>query len=400
MNILILEAELIGHHPIYLERIARAHLEMGRKVTVAVSEQYASHQLLDHLGRLYDDFRVETISDAQCRHALNSKFGNIGREIAFWRVFRQVYIRVAARQHVDYVFLPYLDYCLYAFGLLGSPFGASNWGGICMRPSFHFKQMAVVAPPSPFGLGKKWLFERVMRLPTMLSMFTIDQTLAFYYIKRPVIGSAKLAYLADPAEAQANYPQSMARRALGMPDTGSTILVYGALDSRKGIRQLIQGMLHEDAPRDLNLLIVGEQSPEIQKLLCSDLVAPLRREGKLYQLDNFVSDEQERLAFSASNIAWLGYSGHYTMSGVLVKAVQHGLVILGTNQGLIGWHIKGEKLGAAVDIQDPASVARALSWCLHHGGLSGELQASWKDSYSWEEAVKVLLKRCGSVATN
>ncbi len=393
MHILILEAELIGHHAIYLEKVALSHLELGRKVTIVVSEKYSSYPSLLRIKQHYGaSCQIETLSETKRLSAMNSRLGNIGREVGFWRIFHDVYANVAARQRVDYVFIPYLDYCLYAFGLLGSPFGKVRWVGVCMRPSFHFKKMSVVAPSSPLSFFKKWLFERVLRLPSVKYLFTIDQTLSLYYQQYPVADSSKLAYLPDPADAPIAHTKQAARASLGIPETATVILVYGALDSRKGIRNLVEGMLHKDAPQDLHLLVVGEQSEEIEQLLCSDLVAPLKRELRLHQVIGFVSDEQERLAFSASDIAWLGYLGHYTMSGVLVKAVQYGLVVLGANQGLIGWYIKQENLGVAIDVEDLTSVVNSLVWCKKHGGISDDLQRLWQTKHSWEVGSKLLVQ--------
>jgi len=41
-------------------------------------------------------------------------------------------------------------------------------------------------------------------------------------------------------------------------------------------------------------------------------------------LDRLISEEQEADLFSACDAVWLGYMGHYGMSGVLVQAYHFG----------------------------------------------------------------------------
>ena len=49
-------------------------------------------------------------------------------------VFRQLlgdfYGLALKRSRIDFVLLPYLDYCTYALSVAGSPFGSTPWGGL------------------------------------------------------------------------------------------------------------------------------------------------------------------------------------------------------------------------------------------------------------------------------
>ena len=65
-----------------------------------------------------------------------------------------------------------------------------------------------------------------------------------------------------------------------------------------------------------------------------------------------INSAVEQMAFSATDIVWLGYHDHYAMSGVLVLAGKSKKVTIATNDGLIGWHTRQKRLGLTVNIKN------------------------------------------------
>src|SRR5687768_3855034 len=128
MHVLLIEAALTGHHSVYLERIAAAFIRAGHVVTATVLQRHAQHPGLQRMhARFGDAFHVMQLQDEEYESAVCSRLGQTGRELALRKLFGQAYRTICQVKPVDYVFLPYLDYCLYALGLLGSPFGATQW---------------------------------------------------------------------------------------------------------------------------------------------------------------------------------------------------------------------------------------------------------------------------------
>ena len=66
-------------------------------------------------------------------------------------------------------------------------------------------------------------------------------------------------------------------------------------------------------------------------------------------MNRFISEEEEYLVFKASDIIWIGYREHYTMSGVIVQAGRMGKPTIACKEGVIGWLTKKNKLGAVID---------------------------------------------------
>jgi hypothetical protein len=131
MHLLLIELALIGHHSIYLEKIAVAHLELSRVVTIVVSKKFGTNLAIIRLKQSYgNSLIVVLLAQSECTKAMNSRLGNVGRELRLWLIFQKAFHLVSVERPVDFVFLPFADYFLNAIGLLGSPFGKVAWGGV------------------------------------------------------------------------------------------------------------------------------------------------------------------------------------------------------------------------------------------------------------------------------
>lgn len=350
MHILIIEAALTGHHSGYLERIAAAYMEAGHSVTATVLQRDTAHSAIGRLKVKFGAaFNVVPLEDAKYDAALRSRLGESGRELALRRLFGQAYRGVHQDKSVDYVFLPYMDYCLYALGLLGAPFGPAQWGGICMRPSFHYGHYGVIAPRPKLATVKRALFLKLLRSKALKSVYTIDELLHRFVTERHAHLTHRLQYVPDPAELNGSHTYESARQALGIPDGAVVVLVYGAIDDRKGLDVLVEAVSSHEVPKTLHLLVAGQQSSTIQPLMQSTQVSTLTQEGRCHVINSFVDDAVEQMVFSASDIVWLGYKHHYSMSGVIVLSGLAKRPVISINYGLLGWYTKQRKLGLLID---------------------------------------------------
>lgn len=394
MHILIIEAALTGHHSGYLERIAEAFLEHGHVVTCTVLQKDGEHPAIERLRATYAEaFRVQLIDDASYTAAVQSPLGEPGRELALRLLFGRAYAEVNQRDSVGYVFLPYLDYCLYALGMLGPPFGGTAWGGICMRPSFHYELYGVLAPRPKMAFIKRALFLRLLRSKTLKSVYTIDELLNRFVVERHNRWARRLQYVPDPAELKGNHTHASARSSLGIPDDAAVVLVYGAIDERKGLDVLAEAAGGPEVPKTLHLLIAGRQSAGVRTLMNSDKMEGLTQAGRCHVINEFVDASVEQKVFAAADIVWLGYRNHYSMSGVLVLAALSGKTILGTHQGLIGWYIREKNLGSAVDTADAHAVQVELLQLLASAHTNPARQASSAafEDFTWSRFNKTLV---------
>lgn len=354
-HILIVEPQFSGHHAIYLRRIVAGYLERGHRVTVAVRNADRWDEYVG-LARVAGLLSVEELAPAKNWFAV---LGQASRELSHWVTFREVFRRVNRASRVDLVMLPYADYCLYAIGLLGSPFGNVPWEGICMRPSFHFTQMGINAPRPSMSRVKETLFGRLLTSKYLRRMFTIDPVLRTYYAARPMLAS-RLTYIPDPSEFYVTTDAAAARACLGIPSDALVVLVYGVIDRRKGLADLLRGVLDCPVGANVHVLIAGVQESETVKE-CAPHLDHLMTQGKLHSVNRLVDSRTEELVFAASDIVWVGYHGHYGMSGVLVMAGRAAKPTISSDMGLIGYLTQRNRSGIVVKTADPKGVAAAIT---------------------------------------
>lgn len=358
MHILVIEVNLTGHHSIYLEKVAEAHLDLGREITVVVSEDYKAHVVISRLRKLYSDlFHVVFLDKDECAQCIESSWGGVGREIGLWRLFRKIFHFVSSARPVNFVFLPYTDYCLNAIGLLGSPFDMTKWGGICMRPSFHYAACGVIAPDTRWSYLKRLLFNRVLRLDNLVCLFSIDELLVRHVHRHDSVLARQLHYLPDPAGLPLRLDVIGLRQQYNIPISAKVVLVYGSIDGRKGLFRLLDSLALFPELIEWHALIVGRQSPDVREALSSQQWASLKEENRLHTIDDFVSGEVEHQVFSLCDAVWAAYVGHYTMSGVLVRAGMYRKPVIANGYGLIGWYARTKKLGIILSNSKESVVA-------------------------------------------
>jgi glycosyltransferase involved in cell wall biosynthesis len=365
-TVLIVEPNFTGHRWRYAQWAANAYTEAGYRCVIVTDPANAGHSLCQQIeaanqGNARPDLEMAFVAplDQAPRGAARLSY------VRFFRDFQHAYRAASRNRDVALVVVPYVDYFFYALPFLGSPFGATPWVGITMRASFHHAKVGVKAPRQPLvNAIKAQLFQRAIRTQGMKTLLSIDPTLTEWYESgHAARGGAAVQYLADPfPDAQAAEPQ-LARNRLGLGG-GTHVLVYGAITERKGIQELVTALsTRADASGATapTLVIAGAQDDETRTFLASALT---RLTPAAVVMDRFITAEEELDLFSACDVVWLGYKGHYGMSGVLVQAYRFAKPVIATADGLIGWFCRTGELGPVIDDLSAASINRAVDTAL------------------------------------
>ena len=358
-NLLIIEPHMNGHHGVYLRRLARGALERDLRVLIGTFEDNLAHPIFKIILKEFQDmFEIITLPTLAIDDMKDTSTGGLLiRELAYRKLFRQFYNKALRIFQPDFVFLPYLDYCIYAIAILGSPFRFTPWAGIVMRPAFQYEKMGLIGPRLRHLTIKKQLFFRLMVNQTCHALFTIDEVMHEYVQKFNPALESRLFYLPEPVELTGTISKQAARQIIGIPENAFVILVYGVLNLRKGIDILIASALEPNFSKNLHILLAGEQSPEIKQLLTGSLV----NSDRLHQVNDFLYGKKEYMVFAASDIIWMVYRDHYGPSMVMAQAGKVGLPVIACEDGVIGWKTNKYGIGITVPISDIDQIVTAIN---------------------------------------
>jgi glycosyltransferase involved in cell wall biosynthesis len=358
MRVLILEPHASGHHASYLRWLVQAARRIDWQVVIATTEGAISHAALATIASEFGDVEIHLIREFAITIGMGARsLALIRRQLNYWRMFKRAVCEVQASSPVDFIILPYVDYCFFALAILGAPFKGTPWCGISMRLAVTDSQ--IMAPES---LPWKWrLAKCLLGSANLKALFVINPSVsdvpANWFSVRE---SSKLRYLPDPAECDIPASRSEARATLGIASNRVAILIFGSIDQRKGVESLIAVLGSRADLGEYVVILAGEQTPHIRSQLASPGCARLRTEGRIIVLDRFISDVELGSLLAASDVVWVGYQGHVYMSGVLVLAGKAGLPVIGTDIGEIGRLIRRHSLGLVAKIHRPDEVALAL----------------------------------------
>lgn len=359
-RLLIIEPQLSGHHFRYLDWIASAACESGWKVIIATDHGFRENAMLTDLQARHTDRLAIHFDDFSGAKNGGGLLELIQREIYYWKKLQAIFRKLNSQATIDHVLLPFADICLYALAMNPRPFGECAWSAISMRPAFHCYEMGLSEnKPGLLARIKEQLFFRLANSHAVGKLCVIDPCLAEYVTARQP--NSRVLYLQDPADV--NVPavsREQARSTLELGTTRPVVLLYGAVDWRKGVRELLEAQASLPLEQQPMVVVAGRQAPEIRNWLAGEAWQQAIQQGRLKLLDRFITEEEESLLFCACDAVWLGYRGHLGSSGVLWQALAFERPVIGCDEGLIGWFTHTKNLGVRVRVSDKEAVASAL----------------------------------------
>jgi glycosyltransferase involved in cell wall biosynthesis len=294
-----------------------------------------------------------------------SRWQLYNRQWLSWICFRACYARLRGRNRPDFVLVPYFDDLELAVAAAGSPFGRTRWGGILMRNRFHHPAVNPFTPPVRLRNARRFALERNLACPTLGALLTIDETLTEYYRMRS-LPQPKLRFIPEPADLLFTIPREDARRSLGLPADGCFILLYGHVDMRKGLAEAMATVASLPSEFGVRLLVFGPQGRTARRYISAH-GADLRANGRLIEFDRFASLEEESLAFSATDLVWLGYSQHHGPSSVIGKSCRAGRPLIACREGNPGWTALHYKIGVIADVHNQHSLKDVVAELVRGG---------------------------------
>jgi glycosyltransferase involved in cell wall biosynthesis len=170
-------------------------------------------------------------------------------------------------------------------------------------------------------------------------------------------------YLPDPIF---DYPAEVGldiRSAFGIAHNQKILLIFGAIDERKNIPNLLKAVESLSDTKNLFLLIVGAklanyQVPLQELIKKSESVNP---NLKIHWENRFVSNGEMEVVFQQSDVVWVAYKDFFTSSGIVGLAAKYNKPMIGSSYGLIGEIIQQNKFGTTAEPTDLEAIAAYLA---------------------------------------
>ena len=364
-HLLVFDLSIRGHHPNYIRHLIRYwHTQTHfQTLSIVVSPRFLTeHTDVVEFAEQQSNPKIRFVAISQEQEsALKSREKSISRNLRNlqeWRLF----CSYARNLQVSHGLIMYLDtYFLSIAWWLQPP---CSFSGIYFRPTLHYPQLGV-QPTRGWRQNlnqrrENLTLNKVLQNSRLAPLFCLDPLAVPALQKRQ--RKAEVIPLPDPVEyiPPASEPCTL-RKDLGIGAERTVFLLFGAIDGRKGIHQVLDAIqaLSPEWSRQLCLVLVGESKiqEQLETRICQMTDSQPVQIIRKYQ---FVSEEAVWAYFRMSDVILATYQKHVGMSGILLLAAATQKPVLSTDFGLMGAMVKQHQLGLSVDSTQPVQIGEGM----------------------------------------
>jgi glycosyltransferase involved in cell wall biosynthesis len=343
-NILIFEPDASGHHPGYLFHLINNYLlsDYQYHLIVLVTPDFSKKhpQILQKTA----SHKVSWLEFTDSEYKEWKKPKNIFKRSVFeWELF----CKYALKYEVAHGLLMYLDYLQFSILTQSPP--PCPISGILFRPTLVNYPSENLKEKIDYWRKEKFL-KLVLNKKSVKNIFNLDP-FATEYVKNKW-STSKMIFLPDPVHV---YPSKSSlirlKESLGIEEKRSVFLVFGSLDSRKGISEIMDAIstISKEKSKKGCLLIVGPWEENEKEGFDAKLktISQLS-DFQIITVNNFVEEENIQQYFEISDYVLALYQKHIGMSAIMVRAAASQKPVLAYNYGLMGKIIKENELGLII----------------------------------------------------
>ncbi len=343
-----------GHHGLYLDALRRywaAHALPG-PLHVAVGHAFARyHEAATQAARDTPGVQVHLLDDVP------ENLGLARSDAFHGHALREMVARTGAAHAAAL----YWDHLQLSTAL--RRVGRARLSGIYFRPSFHYGSLGGPAPTPAekrLALRKKLVLRAALANPRLDTLFCLDPFVV--PIVNRMAGRDVAVFLPDPVPVP---PAGTGATIFDGAETGRRrVLLFGMLDSRKGVPQVCEALaaLAPDMQQKLAVAFAGPADAPDAPLI-RQAIGALRDRSPVQVLwdDRFVPDAEIQQLIEGADLVLLTYQQHIGSSNVLVRAAGAGVPVLASHHGLVGAQVRGRGLGLAIDATRPDAIAEGLA---------------------------------------
>ncbi len=342
-HLLFYEPRTEGHHLGWMRFIADDLLSANFQLTIAADLRLGARERVEqNLAGLLGEVKLISAYDANGRRHLDGK----ARSVA----------HCLKTSGADHVLLGALDeiasdcWRKATFGFRPPPELRGRIGGIYHRPR--------ILETSQWSLDRVLKisgFNRLLREGWFQQILSVDEFLVAELKKQNP--TAPIYFLADACPSGYDGDTLAARKTLEIPADKKVFLFYGTGARRKGLHIAVEAMLQLPPESPAFLLCAGQQNPTGKTAAG---IAQLIRQNRARLLDRYVSVEEEKMCFAASDAVLLPYLNHFGTSGVLSRAMSAGKPVIVSNEQLLGRLTREHHLGLVFPSGNVSALAQSL----------------------------------------
>ena len=210
---------------------------------------------------------------------------------------------------------------------------------------------------------KEWVYSATYRGAPYDSVNFVNFAYYEYAQGCGLIEPDRLRFVGDPVPQPERIGREAARRLLGLDPVGRYVGLFGVLDRRKAVPELLAAFRRADLAASDRLVLGGRLDPTYAELIATEY-ADLVRAGRIVVIDRFLTGRELESAYEALDVATVVYYRFPGLASLALKAVAAGTPVLAHDFGWLRALVRRFEVGVTTDIFDPARFASDLRRCL------------------------------------
>lgn len=370
-KLMLFDLSINGHHPVYIRHLIDYWYQhkVSDQLDIVVSPSFMEKHsdvvdLALHCSRNTVNFLAINQADFTGLKARKTLKDRLAYNFQEWKLF----CKYARYLNTSHGLLMYFDTCQIPLALGAK--APCSFSGIYFRPTFHysgFTSQRCSRQAQLQAIKEKVVLARVLHHPKLKTLFSLDP-----FAVQPIDQlkpKANIVHLPDPVQI-VTQPQSQVeviKERLGIEPDRKVFLLFGALDSRKGVHQVLEALqlLQPELCQATCLLLVGQiKSTEREAIELKISYLQTHYPVQIIYHNEYVPEQEVQAYFNLAHGILATYQQHVGMSGILLQAAAAGKPVLSSDYGLMGEMVRHHQLGVAIDSTKPAEIAIGLAQLL------------------------------------